>query len=157
MAKCLNWWQIFYIVLNQISVVVKGAITWKKPLNLPIQKRAAFDVILSWFDIISHYSIFSVLQVLVHIFFVPIMTPVNRNWSDNRVPIFFRVGDPFKDTAGPSIHVLIKMLATITLVMAPVFLWANSNIWYTSTRTLSNASHTVLSFWRHFVRSVSFF
>ncbi|KAJ8431734.1 hypothetical protein Cgig2_028951 [Carnegiea gigantea] len=25
------------------------------------------------------------------------------------------VGDPFKDTAGPSIHVLIKMLATITL------------------------------------------
>ncbi|CAN1299024.1 Pyrophosphate-energized membrane proton pump 3 [Linum perenne] len=32
------------------------------------------------------------------------------------------VGDPFKDTAGPSIHVLIKMLATITLVMAPIFL-----------------------------------
>ena len=32
------------------------------------------------------------------------------------------VGDPFKDTAGPSIHVLIKMLVTITLVMAPMFL-----------------------------------
>ncbi|MQL71291.1 hypothetical protein Taro_003625, partial [Colocasia esculenta] len=32
------------------------------------------------------------------------------------------VGDPFKDTAGPSLHVLIKMLATITLVMAPVFI-----------------------------------
>eukprot|EP00252_Welwitschia_mirabilis_P004132 TRINITY_DN14337_c0_g1_i1.p1 TRINITY_DN14337_c0_g1~~TRINITY_DN14337_c0_g1_i1.p1 ORF type:complete len:803 (+),score=146.47 TRINITY_DN14337_c0_g1_i1:450-2858(+) len=32
------------------------------------------------------------------------------------------VGDPFKDTAGPSLHVLIKMLATITLVMAPMFL-----------------------------------
>ena len=32
------------------------------------------------------------------------------------------VGDPFKDTAGPSLHVLIKMLATITLVMCPVFL-----------------------------------
>ncbi|XP_028776851.1 pyrophosphate-energized membrane proton pump 3 [Neltuma alba] len=32
------------------------------------------------------------------------------------------VGDPFKDTAGPSLHVVIKMLATITLVMAPVFL-----------------------------------
>ena len=32
------------------------------------------------------------------------------------------VGDPLKDTAGPSIHVLIKMLATITLVMAPMFL-----------------------------------
>jgi K(+)-stimulated pyrophosphate-energized sodium pump len=31
------------------------------------------------------------------------------------------VGDPFKDTAGPSLHVLIKMLATITLVLAPLF------------------------------------
>jgi hypothetical protein len=28
-----------------------------------------------------------------------------------------RSGDPFKDTAGPSLHVLIKLLATITLVM----------------------------------------
>ncbi len=32
------------------------------------------------------------------------------------------VGDPFKDTAGPSIHVLIKLLCTITFVMAPLFL-----------------------------------
>src|SRR5262245_15591826 len=32
------------------------------------------------------------------------------------------VGDPFKDTAGPSIHVLIKLLSTITLVMAPLFI-----------------------------------
>jgi K(+)-stimulated pyrophosphate-energized sodium pump len=32
------------------------------------------------------------------------------------------VGDPFKDTAGPSLHVLIKLLATVTLVMAPLFL-----------------------------------
>ncbi|KAF1869547.1 hypothetical protein Lal_00017122 [Lupinus albus] len=32
------------------------------------------------------------------------------------------VGDPFKDTAGPSLHVLIKLLSTITLVMAPIFL-----------------------------------
>lgn len=31
------------------------------------------------------------------------------------------VGDPSKDTAGPSIHVLIKLLSTITLVMAPIF------------------------------------
>jgi len=31
------------------------------------------------------------------------------------------VGDPCKDTAGPSIHVLIKLLSTITLVCAPVF------------------------------------
>ncbi len=32
------------------------------------------------------------------------------------------VGDPMKDTAGPSIHVLIKLLATITLVLAPLFI-----------------------------------
>ena len=32
------------------------------------------------------------------------------------------VGDPFKDTAGPSLHVVIKLLSTITLVMAPLFL-----------------------------------
>ena len=32
------------------------------------------------------------------------------------------VGDPFKDTAGPSLHVLIKLLATVTLVLAPLFL-----------------------------------
>jgi K(+)-stimulated pyrophosphate-energized sodium pump len=32
------------------------------------------------------------------------------------------VGDPFKDTAGPSLHVLIKLLSTITLVMAPLYL-----------------------------------
>jgi len=32
------------------------------------------------------------------------------------------VGDPFKDTAGPSLHVLIKLLATITLVLSPLFI-----------------------------------
>ncbi|MBS3122036.1 sodium-translocating pyrophosphatase [Candidatus Woesearchaeota archaeon] len=32
------------------------------------------------------------------------------------------VGDPFKDTAGPSLHVLIKLLSTLTLVLAPLFL-----------------------------------
>jgi len=31
------------------------------------------------------------------------------------------VGDPFKDTAGPSLHVLVKLIATIALVLAPVF------------------------------------
>jgi H(+)-translocating pyrophosphatase len=31
------------------------------------------------------------------------------------------VGDPCKDTAGPSIHILIKLVATITLVLAPIF------------------------------------
>jgi K(+)-stimulated pyrophosphate-energized sodium pump len=31
------------------------------------------------------------------------------------------VGDPFKDTAGPSLHVLVKLFSTITLVLAPLF------------------------------------
>jgi K(+)-stimulated pyrophosphate-energized sodium pump len=33
------------------------------------------------------------------------------------------VGDPFKDTAGPSLHVLIKLLSTITLVLAPLYVY----------------------------------
>ncbi len=32
------------------------------------------------------------------------------------------VGDPFKDTAGPALHVLVKLLSTITLVLAPLFI-----------------------------------
>ncbi len=32
------------------------------------------------------------------------------------------VGDPFKDTAGPSLHVLVKLFATVTLVLAPLFI-----------------------------------
>jgi K(+)-stimulated pyrophosphate-energized sodium pump len=31
------------------------------------------------------------------------------------------IGDPFKDCAGPSLHVLVKLLSTITLVLAPLF------------------------------------
>ena len=31
------------------------------------------------------------------------------------------VGDPCKDAAGPSVHVLIKLLSTVTMVMIPLF------------------------------------
>jgi K(+)-stimulated pyrophosphate-energized sodium pump len=31
------------------------------------------------------------------------------------------VGDPLKDTVGPSINILIKLMAVISLVLAPVF------------------------------------
>ena len=34
------------------------------------------------------------------------------------------LGDPLKDTAGPSLHVVVKLLNTITLAMAPVFMAA---------------------------------
>jgi K(+)-stimulated pyrophosphate-energized sodium pump len=33
------------------------------------------------------------------------------------------IGDPFKDTAGPSLHVVIKLLSTITLVLAPLYVY----------------------------------
>jgi K(+)-stimulated pyrophosphate-energized sodium pump len=33
------------------------------------------------------------------------------------------IGDPFKDTAGPSLHVVIKLLSTITLVLASLYLY----------------------------------
>ncbi|MFH0852691.1 MAG: sodium-translocating pyrophosphatase [bacterium] len=32
------------------------------------------------------------------------------------------VGDPFKDTAGPSLHVLVKLLGTLTLALAALFM-----------------------------------
>lgn len=31
------------------------------------------------------------------------------------------VGDPFKDTSGPSINILIKLMTIIAVVFAPVF------------------------------------
>ena len=31
------------------------------------------------------------------------------------------VGDPFKDTSGPSINILIKLMTVISLVFAPLF------------------------------------
>ena len=34
------------------------------------------------------------------------------------------VGDPFKDTAGPSLHVLIKLISTVSLVLGPIFIAA---------------------------------
>ena len=32
------------------------------------------------------------------------------------------VGDPFKDTAGPSLNILIKLMSVISLVLAPMFM-----------------------------------
>lgn len=32
------------------------------------------------------------------------------------------VGDPFKDTAGPALHVVIKLLSTTILVLGPLFI-----------------------------------
>ena len=32
------------------------------------------------------------------------------------------VGDPFKDTSGPSINILVKLMTIVSLVFAPLFL-----------------------------------
>ncbi len=36
------------------------------------------------------------------------------------------VGDPFKDTSGPSINILIKLMTVVSLVFAPLFLMINN-------------------------------
>lgn len=38
------------------------------------------------------------------------------------------VGDPFKDTSGPSINILIKLMTVVALVFAPMFLLFNQGM-----------------------------
>jgi K(+)-stimulated pyrophosphate-energized sodium pump len=38
------------------------------------------------------------------------------------------VGDPFKDTAGPSLNILIKLMSVVALVLAPNFEWLHNAV-----------------------------
>ena len=38
------------------------------------------------------------------------------------------VGDPMKDTSGPSLNILMKLMAIISLVFAPFILWAHASL-----------------------------
>ena len=40
------------------------------------------------------------------------------------------VGDPFKDTSGPSLNILIKLMSVVALVFAPVFVSVPSLLSY---------------------------
>lgn len=35
------------------------------------------------------------------------------------------VGDPFKDTSGPSLNILIKLMSMVSIVMAGLTVWCN--------------------------------
>jgi len=40
------------------------------------------------------------------------------------------VGDPMKDTAGPSLNIVIKLMAVISLVLAPIIAhWGGYSTW----------------------------
>jgi len=36
------------------------------------------------------------------------------------------VGDPFKDTSGPALNILLKLMAIVSLVFAPLIMWVNA-------------------------------
>jgi K(+)-stimulated pyrophosphate-energized sodium pump len=38
------------------------------------------------------------------------------------------VGDPFKDTSGPSMNILIKLMSVVSLVLAPLFVKHGLNL-----------------------------
>jgi K(+)-stimulated pyrophosphate-energized sodium pump len=38
------------------------------------------------------------------------------------------VGDPFKDTSGPSMNILIKLMSVVSLVLAPLFVEYGLNL-----------------------------
>ena len=40
--------------------------------------------------------------------------------AQKSVVVLVTVGDPFKDTSGPSLNILIKLMSVVSLVIAPL-------------------------------------
>jgi K(+)-stimulated pyrophosphate-energized sodium pump len=57
------------------------------------------------------------------------------------------VGDPFKDTSGPSMNILIKLMSVVSLVLAPWFVevWELDTVGFTTSQTFLAAIRTALS------------
>jgi K(+)-stimulated pyrophosphate-energized sodium pump len=56
------------------------------------------------------------------------------------------VGDPFKDTAGPSMNILIKLMSVVSLVLAPWFVRAWETTPLLRTGAIDTLRHLVLAF-----------
>jgi K(+)-stimulated pyrophosphate-energized sodium pump len=60
------------------------------------------------------------------------------------------VGDPFKDTSGPSMNILIKLMSVVSLVLAPWFV----RIHGISTAAADPTTHSILASLRHFMAAL---
>ena len=54
------------------------------------------------------------------------------------------VGDPCKDTAGPSLHVLVKLLSTITLVLYPIFAAPRARVFLTGDEAAAGTAQSAV-------------
>ena len=51
--------------------------------------------------------------------------------SHNASVVGDTVGDPFKDTAGPSLNILVKLMSVVALVIAPLIAVGSFTPWIT--------------------------
>jgi K(+)-stimulated pyrophosphate-energized sodium pump len=128
-----------------VDISTKGALkAMILPGILPVIVPLAFGLIMrfTYGSIISYQAVGALLMVgtIAGLMMALVLNNAGGAWDNakkyveaegkKKTPLHAAavvgdtVGDPFKDTAGPSLHVLVKLLATITLVFASVFVVA---------------------------------